>query len=105
MPLSASLSKTPNAEEPRGKPRTSGGELPSIMDLLELERGRLRPLAVDFPGASEISGLSRSALYQAAGRGHLPVRKWGARAIIMVDDLEEYLKSLPLGSYNAPTRG
>ena len=44
-----------------------GGGVPPLMTLLEPDRGRPRPLATDFAGAAEMSGLSRSALYQAAG--------------------------------------
>ncbi len=97
MPFTSSK---PDDED--NSPRGYGG---GVMTLLEPDRGRPRPLATDFAGAAEMSGLSRSALYQAAGRGELLVHKWRARSVILIADLEAYLKSLPLGSYSAPTRG
>jgi hypothetical protein len=41
------------------------------------------------------SGLSRSMLYVAIGRGALQARKCGARTLILEADLRRFLRSLP----------
>lgn len=52
------------------------------------------PLAVTIKGAVDVTGMSRTAIYEAMRRG-LPARKAGRRTLIMVADLEDYLASLP----------
>jgi hypothetical protein len=52
------------------------------------------PIAVTVPEAVRLSGLSRTALYEAMKQG-LPARKAGRRTLIMVADLDAYLASLP----------
>jgi hypothetical protein len=46
--------------------------------------------------AVRASGLSRSLLYIAIGRGALRARKFGARTVILDSDLRQFLRSLPL---------
>ena len=41
------------------------------------------------------SGLSRSMLYVAIGRGALRARKCGARTLILDSDLRRFLRGLP----------
>ena len=53
------------------------------------------PIAVTIPDAVKISGMSRSALYEALKRGDLTARKAGRRTLISFADLEAYLASLP----------
>jgi hypothetical protein len=43
----------------------------------------------------EISGLSRSALYKLFAAGKIIPRKNGKRTLVLVEDLERYIKSLP----------
>ena len=45
--------------------------------------------------AARASGLSRSLLYVAIGRGSLRARKCGARTVILDLDLRQFLQSLP----------
>jgi hypothetical protein len=45
--------------------------------------------------AVRASGLSRSLLYVAMGRGALQARKCGARTLILDTDLRRFLRSLP----------
>ncbi len=52
------------------------------------------PIAITIPGAVEVSGMSRTALYEAMKNG-LPAKKAGRRTLIMMADLEAYLASLP----------
>lgn len=54
----------------------------------------MNPLALTVPDAVRISGMSRSAIYEALRRG-LPARKSGRRTLILFADLEAYLASLP----------
>jgi excisionase family DNA binding protein len=45
--------------------------------------------------AASASGLSRSSLYVAIGRGALRARKSGGRTLIIESDLKRFLISLP----------
>jgi hypothetical protein len=45
--------------------------------------------------AARASGLSRSLLYLAIGRGALHARKCGARTVILESDLRQFLRGLP----------
>ncbi len=40
------------------------------------------------------TGIGRTKLYEAIGKGNLKARKFGKRTIILKDDLEIFLKSL-----------
>jgi excisionase family DNA binding protein len=52
-------------------------------------------IGLSIPRACEVSGLGRTSLYAAVKSGDLPARKVGRRTIILPDDLDSYLKSLP----------
>lgn len=52
-------------------------------------------LAFSIKDAVRVSGLSRSLLYVAIGRGVLRARKFGARTVILDSDLRQFLRSLP----------
>ena len=52
-------------------------------------------LAYSIDGYSEISGLGRSFLYEEIRNGNLEARKAGRRTIILHDEGQRYLKSLP----------
>ena len=54
-----------------------------------------RPIAVTIPDAVRASGRSRSALYEALKSGALPAKKAGRRTLILYEDLQSYLASLP----------
>jgi predicted DNA-binding transcriptional regulator AlpA len=54
-------------------------------------------IAVTLPEATALSGIGRSSLYKAFTQGKLTPRKAGKRTLILVDELEQYLKSLPAG--------
>lgn len=53
------------------------------------------PIAVTIPVAVEVSGESRSKIYEAMKRGALPARKSGRRTLILYSDLQAYLANLP----------
>jgi len=52
-------------------------------------------LAFTLKEAAHASGLSRSVLYLAIGRGALRAKKCGARTVILDADLRRFLRSLP----------
>lgn len=54
------------------------------------------PLALTMSEAAQVSGLSRTALYEALNRGDLLARKAGRRTLIGYSDLQAYLASLPI---------
>ncbi len=53
------------------------------------------PIAVTIPRAVELSGCSRTRLYDALKRGDISARKAGKRTLINYADLQAYLASLP----------
>lgn len=55
----------------------------------------MTPLTLTIPDTVKVSGLSRSAIYEALKRGDLVARKAGRRTLISFADLEGYLTSLP----------
>lgn len=52
-------------------------------------------IAYTIAEATRASGLSRSMLYVAIGRGVLRARKCGARTVILHSDLRKFLRRLP----------
>ena len=60
-----------------------------------VEQSVQQKLAHTIPQAVQASGLSRSMLYLAIGRGELEARKCGARTVILDDDLRLFLARLP----------
>ncbi|WP_169795081.1 helix-turn-helix domain-containing protein [Novosphingobium barchaimii] len=46
-----------------------------------------RTISVGLQEAARITGLSRRSLYNCASRGELPLRKVGAKTLVLVDDL------------------
>lgn len=59
------------------------------------------PLAITIPEAVKLSGMSRTAIYEALKRGDLVARKAGRRTLISFTDLETYLVGLPTFSGKA----
>ena len=53
------------------------------------------PLAYTLQQARDVTGLGMTSLYDAIGSGDLAARKRGRRTIVLHDDLEAWLKSLP----------
>lgn len=49
------------------------------------------------PEATAISGLGRTFIYKLFNEGKLTPRKAGKRTLILVSELESYLKNLPMG--------
>lgn len=53
------------------------------------------PIAVTIPDAVKLSGMSRTAIYEALKRQDITARKAGRRTLISFADLQTYLASLP----------
>lgn len=54
-------------------------------------------LAYSIAEAAQLSGLSRTTLYEAIGDGRLRRKKAGRKALILAADLEKFLTNLPEG--------
>jgi excisionase family DNA binding protein len=55
----------------------------------------VEPYAISISEAVRLSGIGRSSIYQAIGRGELPIRKSGRRSLILTADLQRWLSELP----------
>jgi excisionase family DNA binding protein len=53
----------------------------------------LEPLAVPITEAARLTGCGRSTLYSEIAKGHLRIRKIGARTLIAMEDLRSWLAS------------
>jgi len=52
-------------------------------------------LAVSIPEASRRAGVGRTTIYKAINNGNLVVRKNGRRSLILIEELQRWLTSLP----------
>jgi excisionase family DNA binding protein len=57
----------------------------------------MHKISVTLRQATELSGIGRSSLYKLFKEGKLTPRKAGKRTLILVEELENYLKALPVG--------
>lgn len=55
-------------------------------------------IAVTIPEAVAISGIGRSSLYAVFKSGAIKPRKQGKRTLVLVEELERYLNSLPVAA-------
>jgi hypothetical protein len=54
-------------------------------------------ISVSIPDAVLMTGIGRSSLYKLLNEGKITPRKQGKRTLILVEDLERYVQSLPAG--------
>ena len=52
-------------------------------------------IAIGITEAAKRSGLGRTSIYEAIGRGELKVKKQGRRSLILVDDLKAWIVAMP----------
>ena len=57
----------------------------------------MTPIAVTLAEAVHITGIGRSTLYKLFNEGKLTPRKAGKRTLILIAELEAFVKSLPAG--------
>jgi hypothetical protein len=62
----------------------------------------LWPAYAPIPEACDLSGMSRSAIYRAAGAGQIVMRKLGRSALVDMASLKGFLDSLPAARIAAP---
>jgi excisionase family DNA binding protein len=55
-----------------------------------------KPLAFSLADAALAIGVGKSTLHELTATGKLPVRKLGRRSLVLREDLEKYLQSLPV---------
>jgi hypothetical protein len=55
-------------------------------------------LAVSIPEAAQMVGIGRSSLYALFREKKLTPRKSGKRTLVLVDELRQYVESLPAGT-------
>jgi excisionase family DNA binding protein len=53
------------------------------------------PIAVTIPDAVKLSGMSRSAIYEAIKKRSITAKKAGRRTLISYVELQTYLENLP----------
>ena len=53
------------------------------------------PITITIPDAVKLSGMSRTALYEALKRQDISAKKAGRRTLISFADLQAYLARLP----------
>jgi excisionase family DNA binding protein len=53
------------------------------------------PIAISISEAAQLSGRGRSFIYQAIGRGELPMHKAGKSSFIFMSDLRHWLEKFP----------
>ena len=59
----------------------------------------MHKISVTIPEATELSGLGRSSIYKLFKEGKLTPRKAGKRTLVLVEELEDYIRSLPSGGH------
>jgi len=65
----------------------------------EFAAGPRKPFATDVPGAVKYTGASRAQLYKDMRAGLLQAHKNGTRTILFYDDLDRYMRGLPLARF------
>lgn len=53
-------------------------------------------IAYSMTDAAKAAGIGRTTLYSLIKTGKLPARKLGVRTVILADDLEALMRSLPV---------
>lgn len=61
------------------------------------------PSHATIPVATELSGISRSALYRAAGNGQIIMRKLGKSVLVDMASVRDFLNTLPIAQIAPPT--
>lgn len=66
-------------------------------------RQAIDPILATIPAAHDMTGFSRSRLYELMGNGSIAAVKLGKRTMIRVDSLRSFVESLPPANI-APSR-
>lgn len=57
----------------------------------------MNKISVTIPEAIQMTGIGRSSLYKLFNEGRITPRKLGKRVLILVEELERFIKALPTG--------
>ena len=63
-----------------------------------------KPIAVSIEGAVQMSGFSRTRIYELIGAGELEARKAGRATLVMTDSIDACLSKLPPAAIRAPRK-
>jgi excisionase family DNA binding protein len=67
-----------------------------------MEPSSFQPVvSVDVLGAVAATGLGRTKIFEAINQGRLRARKAGRRTLIHIDDLNAFIRSLPVKEVEA----
>jgi hypothetical protein len=55
-----------------------------------------QPRVLDIPQVARIINRTELATRRAIERGQIPARRWGGRVVVLADDLDRFLASLPV---------
>jgi hypothetical protein len=69
---------------------------------LVTETGGLEPLTVTIPQTEQLTGESRSQIYNRIGRGEYDAVKSGARTLIIYDSMKRRVAKLPRAKIKPP---
>ena len=56
----------------------------------------MQKITATIPEAVEITGLGRTSIYELIKQGRLTKRKFGTRTLLMVEELENVVRDLPI---------
>jgi hypothetical protein len=79
-----------------------------VLNLINSAPDAAAPIAAPIARAVVLSGLSRSAIYRAAGEGKLVLRRVGRSTLVDLASLRAFIEGLPIASIRpprAPRRG
>ena len=51
---------------------------------------------LSIPDVARLTGRTETAIRRAIERGQIPSRKWGHRIVVLADELESFLRGLPM---------
>lgn len=63
-----------------------------------IEVVKVEKISVPLGIGAELIGLSRKSLETAVSRGELEAHYYGTKPLVLLDDLEEYVRNLPVES-------
>jgi hypothetical protein len=69
--------------------------MPINEKLREVALAPVSRLALSLEAAAEACGVRETLFFEAISTGRLRTKKWGARTLVLVSDLEKFIKSLP----------
>lgn len=64
--------------------------------MLNTDASPLQVRILDIPQVARIINRTELATRRAIERGQIPARRWGGRVVVLADDLDIFLKNLPL---------